>query len=392
MESLLVRNGVCAMEAGPRRADVLCVDSRIVAIEHELEAPSARVFDASGLTIGPGFVDIHTHGGGGSSFFAGDTEQVYAYSAWAPRHGITSFLVSTSGRGAAGTLEILSRLAPAVIVPPEGAEPLGFHLEGPFLNRVRRGAFSEDMLERPSADAFGRFQEAAFGLIRQITIAPELPGAVDVVHAAVHTGASAAMGHTDATAAEASRGFFEGITHVTHLFNAMRPLHQRDGGPVVAALLADQLTCELICDGAHLAPEVLQTAYRILGPARTCVVTDNVSLAGLDPHAGGSETPTLSTESGAAVRSDGTLMGSVIPMDQHFRNAIRYLGLDLATAFRLCSSNPARVAGAAGRKGRLERGMDADLVLLEEDRSVVATVCRGQVTWDSREEGAGAPI
>ncbi|MFQ5381237.1 MAG: N-acetylglucosamine-6-phosphate deacetylase [Dehalococcoidia bacterium] len=388
MENLLIRNGVCALEAGPRRADILCVDARIVAMGHEVEAAGVPVLDASGLTIGPGFVDIHTHGGGGSSFFAAETEQVYSFSEWAPRHGVTSFLVSTSGRGAGGTEEILSRLAPAVIVPPAGAEPLGFHVEGPFLNPVRRGAFEEAMLERPSADAFGRFQAAAFGLIRQITLAPELPGAADVIQAALHTGAAAAMGHTDATAEQARRGFSAGITHVTHLFNAMRPVHQRDGGPVLAALLEGGLTCELICDGAHLAEEVLQAAYRILGPARTCVVTDNVALAGagagVGPAAG-----SLATHTGAAVRADGTITGSITPMDQQFRNAIAFLGLDLATAFRICCSNPARVAGAAGRKGRLERGMDADLVLLDDALRVVATVCRGQVAWDARSGGSG---
>ena len=387
--ALIIRNGILALPAGPHRADVLCEGDRIAVIGRDLVAPEAEVIDATGLTVGPGFVDIHVHGGGGHSFFTRDHHHVTAYSAWAPRNGVTSFLVSTVGRDADETAAILGGLAPAIILPGAGAEPLGFHLEGPFINPLRKGAFDPAMLRPPSIGEFARFQETAGGLIRQVTLAPELPGGPDLAAAITHTGAVAAMGHTDATADQARHGFEAGIRHVTHLFNAMRPIHQREGGPAVAALLEDELTCELICDGAHVAPDVLRTAYRLLGPSRTVIVTDNLHLAGAGATTGRFAGASIEVSGTKAVRGDGTIVGSVATMDQHFRNAVGFLGVDLATAFRLCSTNPARVAGSGRRKGSIEPGHDADLVLLDANLRVMATVCRGEVAWSADGHEAG---
>jgi N-acetylglucosamine-6-phosphate deacetylase len=237
------------------------------------------------------------------------------------------------------------------------------------------------MLRTPSSAEFERFQESAGGQIRQVTIAPELEGALLLVRAIDRSGATPAMGHTDATTAECAAGFEAGISHVTHLFNAMRPVHQREGGPIVAALLESQATCELICDGAHVAPEVLAMAYRILGPTRTVVVTDNLHLAGLDAQSGRFAGEEVTVSGAKAAKADGTIVGSVATMDQHFRNTIDFLGVDIFTAFRLCSTNPARIAGASARKGQIERGFDADLVLLDPDLQVRATIARGEVAY-----------
>jgi N-acetylglucosamine-6-phosphate deacetylase len=371
---------VLALPGGPARADVLCHGHRIVAIGRDLETPEAEVLDASGLTLGPGFIDIHVHGGGGHAFFTRDPERIRRYASWAPRNGVTSFLVSTIGRDEAETAATFGALGKA-IGAEGGAEPLGFHLEGPFLNPARKGAFEDAMLRPPAQEELSRYQEAAGGLIRQVTLAPELRGALDVVAGILATGGVAAMGHTDATAEEARRGFEAGVSHVTHLFNAMRPLHHREGGPITAALLEDGATCELICDGAHVAPEVLRLAYRALGPARTVVVTDNMHLAGTGSGEGQFGGRPVTIAGASAVRDDGTIVGSVATMDQHFRNVREFLGVNLATAFRLCSTNPARVAGAQRRKGALDRGMDADIVMLDPALQVRVTVCRGQVAY-----------
>ncbi|MEX2081455.1 MAG: N-acetylglucosamine-6-phosphate deacetylase [Dehalococcoidia bacterium] len=377
---LLLRNGVLALPGGPVSADVLCDGERIVGIGREIQDDSAEVFDATGLTLGPGLIDIHVHGGGGHSFFTEDPERIRAYAAWAPRNGVTSFLISTIGRDSEHTAAILRALAPT-IGAGAGAEPLGFHLEGPFINPDRRGAFEPGMLRAPSQEEFALYQEAAGGLIRQVTLAPELPGAADVIAGALATGCAPAMSHTDATADQARRAFGAGVRHVTHLFNAMRPIHQREGGPSIAALLEDSVSCELICDGAHVAPEVLRAAYRILGPSRTTVITDNLHLAGTAEMAGRFGGQPIAVTGATAVRQDGTIVGSISTLDQHFRNVVEFFGVDLATAFRLCSTNPARVVGSARRKGALEPGMDADIVLLDSDYQVAATVCRGQLAY-----------
>lgn len=382
-QRLLIRSGVLILPSGPHRADVLCEGGKVVAIGRDIEASGARVVDASGLTVGPGLIDVHVHGGGGHSFFTQDRSRIEAYAAWAPRNGVTSFLVSTVGNGPDETVAILAALAPTV-GRTAGAEVLGFHLEGPFINPVRHGAFPPGMLRTPSVEEWERFAVAAGGNIRQVTLAPELPGALALIRAIERSGGTPAMGHTDATTSECAAGFGAGIRHVTHLFNAMRPIHQREGGPIVAALLEDRATCELICDGAHVDPAPLRMAYRVLGPARTVVVTDNLHLAGLEATSGRFAGEEVTVSGAKAAKADGTIVGSVATMDTHFRNTLEFLGLDLATAFRLCSTNPAGVAGAVGRKGKIEPGFDADLVLLSSDLRVRATVCQGEVAFDER--------
>ena len=380
---LIIRSGILALPSGPARGDVLCEGGRIVAIGADLEPGDARVIEAGGYTVGPGLIDIHVHGGGGHSFFTRDAARIAAYSAWAPRNGVTAFLASTVGDDPGGTAAILAALAPAVSAT-SGAEMLGFHLEGPFINPARRGAFPANVLRAPALAEWTQLAEAGRGAIRQVTIAPELPGALEIIQAIAGSGAVAALGHTDATTAECAAGFDAGIRHVTHLFNAMRPIHQREGGPIVAALLDDRVTCELICDGAHVAPEPLRMAYRLLGPERAVVVTDNLHLAGAEATSGSFAGEEVVVSGAKAAKADGTIVGSVATMDAHFRNAIHFLGIDPATAFRLCSTNPALVAGVGNRKGRLEPGFDADLVVLDEHLEVRATVCRGQVAFERR--------
>jgi N-acetylglucosamine-6-phosphate deacetylase len=214
-----------------------------------------------------------------------------------------------------------------------------------------------------------------------MTVAPELPGAELLIERLCRAGVTPALGHSDATYLQASAAFSLGVRHVTHLFNAMRPLHQREGGPIAAALLAAGVTCELICDGAHLVPEVLRLAYQALGPARTVIVTDNLSIAGTTRAAGSFAGGNVAVEGAAARRADGVIVGSVSTMDQHFRNAIEFLGIDLPTAFRLCAENPAAVAGVSGRKGRITAGYDADIVLLDSSSEVVATIARGELAY-----------
>jgi len=378
--SLLLRDGVFVTPGGMMRGDLRAEGGRIAAIGEGLAPDGAEVIELGGRTAGPGFIDVHVHGGGGHSFFTQDAERVRAYKAWAPGNGVTSFLVSTVGRDADDTEAIFRALAPTV-GESGGAEVLGFHMEGPFINPVRNGAFPKGMLRASSADEFARYQAAAGGLIRQVTLAPELPGALALIAAVTASGAIASMGHTDATTEECRTGFDAGIRHVTHLFNAMRPIHQREGGPIVAALLEERATCELICDGAHIDPQPLRMAYRVLGPQRTVVVTDNLHLAGMEQLSGRFAGEEVTVSGGKAAKADGTIVGSVETMDQHFRNTMTFLGVNSESAFQLCAANPARVAGAAKRKGQLAPGFDADVVVLDAQDRVLLTVCRGEVAF-----------
>ncbi len=265
-----------------------------------------------------------------------------------------------------------------------GAESLGIHLEGPFLNPVRRGAFEPDMFRAPDVSEMRRYIDAAHRRLRQVTVSPELPGAWHIIETLKEAGVTTAMGHTDASIAEAREGFTAGVSHVTHLFNAMRPFHHREAGAIAAALMAEGVTSELIIDGVHVSPDTLGLAYRLLGPERTVVVTDNVSFAGTKEVKGRFEGEDIHTSRGAATRRDGTLVGSIQTMDEHFRNAIEFLNIGVAEAFQLCSANPARVIGLGDVNGRIEVGPDAAFVLLGTGHRLISTVCRGTVAF-SRE-------
>lgn len=378
---LLIKNAVAVLPGGPARTDLLCEHGRIVAIGAGIASRDTPVLDAGGLTLGPGFVDIHVHGGGGHSFAGADPDALAAYATWAPRVGVTSFLASTFEPCLDDTAQMLAACAPAVGPAPGRAELLGLHLEGPFLNPLRCGAFHPDSLRDACREEYWRLQEEAGGTLRVVTFAPELTGGIELAAAILASGAVAAMGHTDADVGEARRGFEAGVRHVTHLFNAMRPLHHRDGGAAAAALLEDAVTCEVIADGHHVSPEMLRLAYRVLGPQRMVVVTDNLDIAGasvLDTSFGGG---LVDASGGVAVRQDGTIVGSIATMDQQFRTICREADASLGAAFRMCSANPARVVGEGSRKGSLQGGYDADLVLLDQDLGVVATVCGGEVAY-----------
>ncbi len=260
-----------------------------------------------------------------------------------------------------------------------GAACLGFHLEGPFINPVRRGAFPEATLRPPDADEFASYQAAANNRIRQVTLAPELEGGMGLLRAVAESGAVAAIGHTNATFAEATTAFAGGATHVTHLFNAMRPLHHREGGPIAAAF-ASSATCELIFDTVHVGEDVLRLAYRLLGPSRTVVVTDNLYLAGGGQSSGAFAGSEVSTSGNVAVRKDATIVGSLLPMDGHVRNVVEVLGVGLEEAARLCATNAASVIGESDR-GTVAPGKIADLVLLDSDLEVVATICAGDAAY-----------
>lgn len=364
-QRLLVTDGILALPGGPMRAALLCDGTRIVAIGREVEDPVATVLDAGGLTVAPGFIDIHVHGGGGASFLPPRQGDIERFAHWAPTHGVTSFVASIAGP----SLDDLGHaLSLPVNVPAPAADFLGFHLEGPFLNPSRRGAFPLDWLCMPDREGFEKLLEVAGARLRMITMAPELPGASTVARVAEEAGVVVALGHTDASFGQALDALQGTYSHVTHLFNAMRPFHHRDGGPTTAALLSDA-TCELIADGEHLAPEVLRLAYRLLGPSRAVLVSDAV------PHEG---------EGPVARTAEGVIAGSLLPFDEHVRRAAALLGVDISALVRVCSTNPAKALGLHHRKGAIERGMDADLVLLDRDLRVVATVCRGQLAFISQ--------
>jgi N-acetylglucosamine-6-phosphate deacetylase len=362
------------------------VEGTLVARDGRIEAagpgveppPDADRRPLGGRYLAPGLIDIHVHGGGGHRIMTDDPDEVLAYARWVVRHGVTSFLVSTAAPTHESLVARLRACASAIGPIEGGATALGFHLEGPFLNPDRRGAFPASWLRPPDTGDLRELLEAGGGHVRYMTLAPELPGAGAVIDALRDAGVVAALGHSDATYEEATAAFERGVSHVTHCFNAMGPFEHRDPGCLGAALTSDGVTAELIFDGAHVHPPAAELLLRAKGVDGVVLVTDAVDQTGLEPGAEGAAGERLSPQGAAVVLPDGTIAGSMATMDVVLRNAVEWLGLGLQDAARLASTNPARELGLAGRKGALVPGADADFIVLDDALRVVETYVGGE--------------
>jgi N-acetylglucosamine-6-phosphate deacetylase len=336
------------------------------------------VLDARGLTVCPGFVDLHIHGAFGHDLMEG-LPAVAAVSAGLPRYGCTAYLPTTVTAPWVETLRAVAALAEAVEHPPAGARPVGLHLEGPFLNPARAGMQAVAHMRRPSLADAERLLAAGRGHVRLVTLAPELPGGLELVGHLARCGVVPAMAHSDASYEQARAAADAGARHVTHCFNAMRPLHHRDPGLVGAALDEERLSAEAIADGVHVHPVALRLLWRSKGWRRTALVTDAMPGAGAPEGTyrfGGHE---VAVRAGQARLPDGTLAGSVLTMDR----AVRVLvgaGVPPREAVAMASLTPARVAGLVD-VGRVAPGCRADLVALDAELRVVWTMVGGRVVW-----------
>jgi N-acetylglucosamine-6-phosphate deacetylase len=335
----------------------------------------ASVVDLDGAWLLPGFVDVHVHGGGGHSV-SGSLDDMEAAVAFHRRHGTTATLVSLV---TAPLDELETQLGWAAELTRRGPTPrgtvLGSHLEGPFLSEQRCGAQNGAFMIAPDPPAVERLLRASEGELRMVTVAPELPGAMELIERLRTLGVIAALGHSDADYEVAMQAIAAGATHVTHLFNAMPPLHHRQPGLAGAALDA-RLNCELINDGRHLHPEVVRMIFRLI--PRPLLITDAIDAAGVGDGTfdlGGQEVLVRNGE--ARLASTGSLAGSTLTMDAAVRLAITDGGLTIEQASAAASGNPASVLGLDGAVGEIAVGQRADLVVLDDDLHVQSVMSAG---------------
>jgi N-acetylglucosamine-6-phosphate deacetylase len=349
---------------------------RLAALGSPAEVPcpnQAEVVEADGLLLAPGFIDLQLNGAFGHDFTAEPTS-IWAVAARLPQYGVTAFLPTliTSPPAAIAAAQAVLRAGP----PPGfgGALPLGLHLEGPFLNPEKRGAHNPAHLRPPDLESITDWSPQ--NGVRLVTLAPELPGALDVIRALCERGVVVGAGHSLADYAAARAGLEAGLTYGTHLFNAMPPVQHRAPGLVEALLTDPRATVGLIADGVHLHPALVKLIWQSAGPERVNVVTD--AMAGLGKPPGryplGEFEVTVSDHH--ARLSDGRLAGSILSLDRAVRNLIAFTGCSVADALRTVSETPARVLGLSDR-GRLAPGCRADLVLLTDDLRVAATFVGG---------------
>ena len=342
------------------------------------EAPELPVTDLRGSWVLPGFVDMHVHGGGGTSFTEGSDDDARRTAAFHRGHGTTSIVASLV---TAPLAELETRAAMLAGLAADGVLA-GLHLEGPFLSAARCGAQDARHLLVPDVATFERLRAASAGHLRVITIAPELPGATAVIVAAARSGVIVAVGHTDATAEVASAAVDAGATHATHLFNAMRPLHHREPGAAGALLDSDKVTCEVIADGVHLHDTTIRLVARAVGPGRLVLITDAMAAAGMPDGGYRLGSMRVNVSGGVARLADhggsvGPIAGSTATMDDIVRRAVA-AGLPVPEVAAAASTTPARVLGLGDRVGALRPGLEADLVICDDDFRLSAVMAGGQ--------------
>jgi N-acetylglucosamine-6-phosphate deacetylase len=360
-----------------------------VSSRSEREIPkNATVIDLAkeGLAeaiLAPAFVDIHMHGGAGVDLMRAGPSELPRLNKFLTTHGVTGYFPTTVAAPLDQTCTALARLADAIEAAQnsrtEGdaiqARPLGIHLEGPFLSHKRRGVHPPEYLVEPSLGVFERLWQAARGHVRMMTIAPELPGALEVIAEAARRKVCVSIGHSDATLEAARAGVRAGARHATHTFNAMRPLDHRDPG-ILGEVLTDRLlSADIIADGIHVAPEVIQIFLRSVGLERSVLITDAMAAAGM-PDGTYQLGPIQVEVRDGKCTSNGSLAGSVLTMDRAVRNITRFSHWTLREAVRAATLNATRAAGLA-QHGELVPGAEANIIVLSPDGEVRRTIVRG---------------
>jgi len=361
---------------------LLIEDGRVhsLASRESSELPAgARVLDYPGATIGPSFFDVHFHGAAGHDVMEATPAELNKIGAFLASRGTAAYLATTVTAPMDATLRALDNLANEIAKLPEPgrARPLGIHLEGPFLSHEKRGVHPPEYLLPPSTSTFDRLVDAAHGHVRLITIAPELPGADELIRHAVSRGVRVSLGHSNATAAQTKAGIAAGGSSATHTFNAMRPLDHREPGILGTVLTSDEIFADLICDGVHTTPEIVLLWWRAKGPERAILITDALAAAGMPEGKyvlGGFE---VEVKDGRAM-ARGVLAGSVLTLDRALSNFVQFTGATVDQGLRLLTRNPAAMTGLDHRCGGIVAGRAANLVAVDEQGKLVESIIAGQ--------------
>jgi N-acetylglucosamine-6-phosphate deacetylase len=346
---------------------------------------TATVFDFGDAVLAPGFFDVHVHGGSGVDVMRAAPSDLPVFGKFLAKHGVTAYFPTTVAAPLDSTYAALGRLADAIEAAqndkddPAQARPVGIHLEGPFLSHKRRGVHPPEYLVEPTVKVFEQLWQAARGHVRMITIAPELPGATEVIEEAARRGVCVSIGHSDADMPTARNAVSAGARHATHTFNAMRPLDHREPGIIGEVLSDDRITADLIADGIHVSAPVVKLFLQAKGSERAVLITDAISATGM-PEGRYQLGPIAVEVKDGKCTANGSLAGSVLTMDRAVRNVTQFSNWSLKDAVRAASLNPARAVGMAEKRGTITPGARADFVVLNSSGEVLHTIVAGRAS------------
>lgn len=383
MEQLLFTNGRVYRDGQFRREDVLVEDGKLSF--PGVPPEGCRVVDLKGAMLVPGFLDLHTHGGDNVDVNAATAEDFAQISRFFARNGTTGWLCSILTDTEEQTLWSIGQAREAMAAPIAGARLLGIHLEGPFLSPEYKGAMPEHLLRKGDAALFRRYQQAAGGTVRYLTVAPEVEGVVDMIRE-ISGEVAVAIGHSGADYETAIRAIDAGARACTHTFNAMGLFHQHRPS-IMGAVLERPVYCEAICDGRHLHPGTVRMLLACKGWDRVAAVTDSIQAAGLPDGRYKLGVNDVVVEDGdAKLASNGVRAGSTLTTGQALKNLAAFTGQPVERVLPLLTSNPARLIGVDDRKGSIAPGKDADLVVLDADLNVRQTYVSGVRVYAGEEE------
>ncbi|PID59629.1 MAG: N-acetylglucosamine-6-phosphate deacetylase [Ignavibacteriae bacterium] len=341
---------------------------------------STKIFNVNNKYIMPGFIDLLVHGGAGGYGFSDESdESIRKISQYFLEQGSTGILASLHAKPKQRLLDDLERMANYIKNNPD-SNIIGIHMEGPYLNRKLKGAMNSEYLWEPTVSSFKEMWEASKETMKMMTISPELPGALDVIREASFHGVVCSIGHSTASYEIVDQAIDNGAAHITHMFNAMLPIHHREPGVAVAALLRDELKIQLIADTYHVHPATMEFLIKSKTPKGIILITDSIRVGGLHE---GEETQfsdqRVRLSGNKAVMDDGTIAGSTLTLNKAIKNIVNTTGLRLTNAVRMATVNPAKVIKLDS--GILSSGKPADFVVLDKDFNVEMTIIKGQVRY-----------
>jgi len=360
--------------------DLLIEDNKIAAIGKGLSGDN--VINADGNYVSPGFIDIHIHGSAGFDTMDGTFDAINAISKSIAKRGTTSFLPTTMTEDKNKIKNAIKNVYENK-KRVEGAEILGIHMEGPFINPKQKGAQDEKFILKPTIDNFIELGGDYIDIVKLVTIAPEIDGSLELIKFLKEKGIIVSVGHTDSTYDEVVAGFKAGITHATHVFNAMRGFHHREVGTLGAIFDLD-MSAELIADGIHSVFPAIRTLLKLKGKGNTNLITDAMMAANLSDgvyQLGGQD---VYVKNGAARLKSGVLAGSTLTLDKAVKNILTNTDLSLYESVALASYNSAKVIGVQDRKGLIKEGYDADIVIFDDDIDIKKTIVGGKIVYEKK--------